>query len=65
MLGLQVTDDLAELWERHRRVDRTVVNLQVVDKWLKQQVVVDHVRVRKDERGRNRRVLVQVMKPVN
>ena len=65
MLGLQVTDDLAELWERHRRIDRTVVHLQVVDKWLKQQVVVDHVRVRKDERGRNRRVLVQVMKPVN
>lgn len=65
MLRSKPIDDRAKLFKIYRRINRTIVNLQLVGERLKQQVTVHQVRVGKNERRRGWRVFVEIMQPVN
>ena len=61
----ETVDDLVELLEVDRRVDRAVVHLQLVPERLEQELVIEEVGVRQDQMRVRRQVLVQVVQPVD
>ena len=65
MSWFEQVDDLVELFEVDRWVDRAVVHLQRVLKRLQKQFVVEQVRICKDQAGRLGQMLVQVVQPVD
>ena len=65
MSRLQVVNDLVELLEVDRGIDRTVVNFQLVLEGLEEQLVVEQVRIRQNKVRLLGQMLVQIVQPVD